>query len=53
LERYVKEMGKENVLLINKADFLTLKQRTLWSNYFSSIGLAHAFYSAVAATKTP
>ncbi len=37
---------KKNVLLINKADFLTPEQRGDWSTYFHSIGLPHAFYSA-------
>lgn len=46
LENYVKEMGKKPVLLINKADFLNEKQREFWSQYFKSIGLPHAFYSA-------
>ena len=39
---------KKNVLLINKADFLTPEQRGAWSTYFQSIGLPHAFYSAAA-----
>jgi len=46
LEAYVVEMGKRNVLLVNKADFLTDAQRTDWTAYFDSIGLPHAFYSA-------
>jgi len=45
-------MGKRNILLINKADFLTKHQRLRWSQYFDSIGLPHAFYSAAEATKT-
>lgn len=42
-------MGKKNVLLVNKADFLTKAQRKHWSSYFNSIGLSHAFYSAATA----
>jgi large subunit GTPase 1 len=51
LESYVKEMGKRNILLINKADFLTTSQRTYWKMYLDSIGLPHAFYSAAEAAK--
>lgn len=49
LDRYVKECSeeKEMVLLINKADFLSLEQRRLWSDYLVSIGLDHLFYSAL------
>ncbi|XP_035702234.1 large subunit GTPase 1 homolog isoform X2 [Folsomia candida] len=53
LESYVSEMGKKNVLLINKADFLTPAQRAHWSQYFNSIGLSHAFYSAAMAALKP
>ena len=42
-------MGKSNILLINKADFLTEEQRKGWTAYFDSINLEHAFYSAAAA----
>ena len=36
LATYVKEVGplKESVLLLNKADLLTVQQREAWSNYF-------------------
>lgn len=43
----MREKGKRNVLLINKADFLSESQRNHWSRYFESINLPHAFYSAV------
>lgn len=49
LEKYVKETGenKLNVLLLNKAEFLTLKQREMWAQYFSGIGVRVAFFSAL------
>jgi large subunit GTPase 1 len=42
-------MGKTNVLLINKADFLSEEQRKTWTSYFDAENLQHAFYSASAA----
>nr|XP_018895707.1 PREDICTED: large subunit GTPase 1 homolog [Bemisia tabaci] len=52
LERYVKEVSpnKKNLILLNKADFLTGKQRKAWASYFESIGVNVAFFSAVEAT---
>ncbi|KAK9458542.1 P-loop containing nucleoside triphosphate hydrolase protein [Lipomyces oligophaga] len=56
LAEYVDELAeqtgteKTNLLLINKADMLTLKQRTKWSHYFKSHGIEFAFFSAVAST---
>lgn len=51
LEKYVKEVStnKLNLILINKADFLTENQRKAWLNYFTSIGVNVAFFSAVLA----
>ena len=48
LEAYVKEVSqnKLNMLLINKADFLSELQRESWANYFESIGVRVVFYSA-------
>jgi len=49
LERYVLETSQEkmNVILINKADFLSEKQRQQWAEYFDSINLPVAFFSAL------
>lgn len=49
LERYVKETSceKMNLILINKADFLSEKQRKMWADYFGKIGLPVAFFSAL------
>lgn len=51
LERYVKEVSadKMNMVLVNKADFLTEEQRCIWSKYFESRNIKVAFFSAVLA----
>lgn len=51
LEKYVKEAksSKVNAFLLNKADFLTRKQRKVWAKYFDSINIRVAFFSAVLA----
>jgi large subunit GTPase 1 len=48
LEHYVKEVGvdKKNVILLNKADFLSRKQRDMWADYFSKQGVRAVFFSA-------
>lgn len=53
LERYVKEIDerKQNLLLVNKADLLTRKQRILWAKYFISRGISFTFYSALRANQ--
>jgi large subunit GTPase 1 len=62
LEAYVKDVegaegeqgtgrGKrKSLLLINKADLLTSKQRRIWAEYFESQDILYAFYSAADAT---
>ena len=49
LERYVKEVdeNKQNVLLLNKADFLNEKQRIHWARYFDEQNLTIAFFTAI------
>ncbi|XP_059489628.1 large subunit GTPase 1 homolog [Neocloeon triangulifer] len=49
LEAYVKELdpNKRNVLLLNKADFLTEEQIDAWTKYFSEINVTVAFFSAI------
>lgn len=53
LERYVKEIdpNKLNMILLNKADFLTDEQRQAWAKYFSDINLRVAFFSATLAAE--
>lgn len=53
LEVYAKELQatKESVLLLNKADLLPVEARRAWSSYFDSLGLAHYFWSAKAASE--
>ncbi|RFU35860.1 hypothetical protein B7463_g505, partial [Scytalidium lignicola] len=48
LERYVKDVDprKENLLLVNKADMLTSKQREAWAEYFEGANIAYKFFSA-------
>lgn len=49
LEKYVKEVSpnKMNMVLINKADFLTDAQRQMWAEYFDKQNTKVAFFSAV------
>ncbi|KAF2143058.1 uncharacterized protein K452DRAFT_307935 [Aplosporella prunicola CBS 121167] len=48
LDRYVKEVDakKRNLLLVNKADMMTLEQREMWADYFVSAGINFRFFSA-------
>ncbi|EQL03457.1 GTP-binding domain, HSR1-related protein [Ophiocordyceps sinensis CO18] len=48
LETYVKAVDpkKENLLLINKADMMTLRQRKAWAKYLKQAGIAYKFFSA-------
>ena len=48
LEKYVLEVDpdKRNLLLVNKADLMTLEQRKRWADWFESQGIRFAFYSA-------
>ncbi|RDL35228.1 Ribosome biogenesis GTPase [Venustampulla echinocandica] len=48
LEKYVKDVDsrKENLLLVNKSDMLTLEQRQAWASYFEEAGIAYKFFSA-------
>lgn len=48
LENYVKAVDpkKENLLLINKADMMTQKQREAWAKHLKKAGIAFRFFSA-------
>ncbi|KAL4894114.1 P-loop containing nucleoside triphosphate hydrolase protein [Aspergillus ambiguus] len=48
LETYVKEIDpkKRNLLLVNKADMLTEKQREAWADYFVRNDISFRFFSA-------
>lgn len=48
LEQYVKEIDpkKQNLLLVNKADMLTPKQREMWADYFEKNNISYRFFSA-------
>lgn len=49
LERYVSEIdsSKKQLLLVNKADFLSDHMRKCWADHFESIGVRYAFCSAM------
>lgn len=49
LEKYVKEVSKNklNLILINKSDFLTDKQREIWADYFTKRKTKVAFFTAL------
>jgi large subunit GTPase 1 len=43
-----KELGKSLIVVVNKCDYLTKRQRMMWHQYFNSLdGLEHIFFSAV------
>ncbi|KAJ3493663.1 hypothetical protein NLG97_g4590 [Lecanicillium saksenae] len=48
LENYVKDVDpkKENLLLINKADMMSHKQRHAWAKHLKKAGIAFRFFSA-------
>ncbi|KAM0257425.1 hypothetical protein ACHAQJ_004371 [Trichoderma viride] len=48
LESYVKAVDakKENLLLINKADMMSAKQRKAWGKHLREAGIAYKFFSA-------
>lgn len=49
LEKYVKEVdpNKQNLLLLNKADYLNDDQRVAWADYFDRKNIHVAFFSAI------
>ncbi|KAI4203949.1 MAG: hypothetical protein LQ348_001362 [Seirophora lacunosa] len=48
LEHYVREVDsrKKNLLLVNKADMMTLSQREAWAEHFEKVGINYKFFSA-------
>lgn len=48
LEKYVNEVDakKRNLLLVNKADMMTTKQREAWADYFTEKSINYKFFSA-------
>ncbi|KAJ2996884.1 hypothetical protein HDV02_006059 [Globomyces sp. JEL0801] len=48
LQKYVKEVNKNkvNLLLINKADMMTVAQRIAWGKYFEENNIQYSFFSA-------
>lgn len=49
LEAYVREVSpnKDNLLLVNKSDFLTESQREIWAQYFRENNIKAVFFSAL------
>ena len=50
LRKYVEvELGKPMIVVVNKCDYLTQKQRQIWHEYFKSVshGLEHVFFSVM------
>ncbi|KAF3916897.1 hypothetical protein ABW21_db0201039 [Orbilia brochopaga] len=54
LELYVKEIdgNKRNLLLVNKSDMMTLKQRQAWADYFEKEDIEYKFFSAALARES-
>ncbi|KAI1824716.1 hypothetical protein F4861DRAFT_538700 [Xylaria intraflava] len=48
LEAYVQDVdpSKKNLLLVNKADMMTVTQRKAWSKYFKEKRISYRFFSA-------
>jgi large subunit GTPase 1 len=47
LRKYaMEELGKPMLVIVNKSDFLTERQRKSWSEYFARRGVDHLFFSA-------
>jgi large subunit GTPase 1 len=47
LRKYaMEELGKPMLMVVNKSDYLTKRQRKLWSEYFTKRGVDHLFFSA-------
>lgn len=47
LRKYaMEESGKPMLMLVNKSDYLTERQRKSWSDYFTKRGVDHLFFSA-------
>ena len=48
LEHYVTDVDpkKKNLLLINKADMMTYRQRKMWAEYLKGAKIAYRFFSA-------
>ena len=51
LEKYVKEVDEKkiNLLIVNKSDFLTIRQRLAWFRYFEKKNIKVVFWSAAIA----
>ena len=46
LRKYAEELGKPIMLVVNKADYLSVDQRRVWSEYLTDRNWHHVFFSA-------
>lgn len=47
LKAYAQELGKPMMVLLNKSDYLSRKQRQMWNDYLTSKGWEPVFFSAI------
>jgi large subunit GTPase 1 len=49
LEKYIKEVdvNKQSILIVNKADLMTIEIRKNWADYFKTNNINYIFFSAV------
>ena len=54
LEQYARDIAphKGSLLLLNKADLLSVELRKAWADYFDEQGVSYVFWSAKAAADT-
>lgn len=53
LIQMAEESGKTSVVVLNKSDLLSEKQKEIWSKNLTSRGVPHLFFSAAAAATLP
>ncbi|KAK9916643.1 hypothetical protein WJX75_005277 [Coccomyxa subellipsoidea] len=55
MDEFARELhpGKASLMLLNKADLLTLPLRKAWADYFDARGVDYIFWSAKAASERP
>jgi len=47
VSEFLNKGNKQKMVVVNKADYLSLEQRVFWVRYFKSQGIAVAFFSAI------
>lgn len=46
LKKYAQELGKPMLLVVNKGDYLSTEQRSVWTKYLDERNWEHVFFSA-------